>query len=110
MGIRLGDWKLDALVLADRPAENNAFLCVSCSSLDKPASIADALGRDEDTFRIQTVEKILETLAFLTDEVFRRYVEVVDEKFCRGMVHHRSNGPDRKSASNSFAHIHEQHR
>jgi len=43
-------------VLADRPVEHDALVGVARRALDEPASVADALGGNQDALRVQTVE------------------------------------------------------
>jgi hypothetical protein len=50
------------------------------------------------------------TFAFLTDQVFRRRAQIIEEDFGRGVVHHRADRPDRETLSKRFAHVDDQHR
>src|SRR5262249_18744242 len=67
-----------------------------------------ALRRDQDALGVQAIEQILETLAFLANQVLDGYREIVDEKLGSGVIHHRTDRPNRETTSDSFAHIHKQ--
>src|SRR5919206_2082389 len=70
--VRLRDGELDALVLADRPAEDLAFPGAAGRTIHEPPSIADALGGDQDPLGVHPVEDVAEALAFLADQAARR--------------------------------------
>src|SRR5260370_5840306 len=80
MRVREGDGKLHALVGSDRAAEHNAAFGVRGSPLDEPATVADALRRDEDALGIEPVEQITEAHAFFTHQVFGGNAKVSDEE------------------------------
>ena len=66
--VRPRDRKLHALVLADRPVEDDALPGVLRRALDEPAAVANAFGRDQDPLGVQAVEQIPEPLAFFADQ------------------------------------------
>jgi hypothetical protein len=72
LDVGLGDRKLHALVLANRPSEHVAFLYVWNDLVDEPVTVPDALGRDQRSFRIQAVEDVFEPFALLADQVLGR--------------------------------------
>ncbi len=74
---------LDALVLADRPVENNAFLGVGGSALQGTAPEADRFGGDQDALRVHAVQDVLEALALLADAVLFRHRVGVEEHLVR---------------------------
>src|ERR1019366_5616525 len=88
--------KLDALVLADRSPEDEAVLGIATRARDEPVRVSDALGRDQDPFRVHPVEDVAEPLPLLADEVVERDLEVVEEDLVGLMVHHRRDRPDRQ--------------
>ena len=63
-----GDRELDALVRADRPAEDDALASRRRRLLDEPAAVADALGGDQDALGVHAVEDVAEALALLADQ------------------------------------------
>ena len=64
---------LDRLVLADRPAEDDAILGVLRCPLDGGAAEADRLGGNQNALRIHAVQDVVEALAFLADAVLDRH-------------------------------------
>jgi hypothetical protein len=50
------DWKLNALVLADRGAKDFAVAGIAAGAIDEPARIADTLGGNKNTFGVLDVE------------------------------------------------------
>ena len=67
-GVGPGDRELDALVGADRAAEDDALGGVARRLLDEPAAVADALGGDQDPLGVHAVEDVAEALALLADQ------------------------------------------
>ena len=80
LGERLGQRKLDALILADRPAEDLPFPGVLDGLFHRPFPHPDALGRDQDAFGVDPVQNVVEAAALFADEVFLGDVQVVDEQ------------------------------
>src|SRR6185312_16686777 len=74
---------LDALVLADGTAEDDALARVSGGAIERGEAQPDRLGGDQDALRIHAVQDLLEALAFLADEIGARHLETVDEKHVR---------------------------
>src|SRR5437773_2934910 len=87
MRIRQGE--LDPLVAPDRSAEDDASLRVFHGPIDEPAGVPDALGGDQDPFRIDDVEEGLEALALRADPVAGGDLDVVQEQLVRLAVEHR---------------------
>ena len=94
-GVRLSERELDALVLADRAAEDDALGRVGGRLLDEPAPVADALRGDQDPLRVHPVEDVAEALPLLADERVRRHLDAVEEDLGRRVVHQRLDRPDR---------------
>jgi len=63
------DRKLDGLVLADRPIEDDPLLgvAVAFSTIQRPSPIASE--GDQNTLRVHAVQNISEALPLLTDQV-----------------------------------------
>ena len=70
---------LDRLVLADRPPEHGALLRIGRRAPQRRAAEPDRFGADQDALRIEAVENIFETAAFLADAVLHRDFQAVDE-------------------------------
>ena len=79
----LGERVLDALVLADRPAEDDALAGIARGAGERDAAEPDRLGGDQDALRVHPVQDVLEALAFLADAVLERHLEPVDEQHVR---------------------------
>src|SRR6266446_3400735 len=88
---RLRDGKLYALIAADRPVEYDALVCILDGTLDEPITVADALGGDQRALGIQAVEDVLESLAFLPDQVLGGHLQVVEKYFVGLVIHHVGN-------------------
>ena len=88
LDMRLGDGELHALVLPDGPAEHNAIAGVLRGLLDKPATVADALRRDQRALGIQAVEDVAETLTLLADQTAGGNLQVVEEQLVGLVVDH----------------------
>ena len=84
----LGDRELHALVLADRPAEDDALLGVGADLVDEPVAVADAFGGDQRALGVEAGQDVLEALAFLADQVLGRDLEVVEEELVGLVVDH----------------------
>jgi hypothetical protein len=54
----LGDRELHALVLADRPVEDDALAGVAAGAFDEPVAVADALGGDQRALGVEAVEDV----------------------------------------------------
>jgi hypothetical protein len=81
---------LDRLVLADRPAEHDAFPGVVARALQRRLGGAERGRGDEDALRVQAVEQGFEALAFIADTVFERDLQPIDEQLVRvhGLARH----------------------
>ena len=67
--VGLGQRERDALVLADRPAEDDAVLGVCDRLVHRHPADAERLGADQDALRVEPVEQVPEALALLADAV-----------------------------------------
>src|SRR6185437_11748518 len=65
LGPALRQRVLHALVLADRPAEDDALLGVRRGASERDEAQADRLGGDQDAFGVHAVQNQAETLTFL---------------------------------------------
>src|ERR1700686_3563368 len=90
--MRPRDRKLHALVLSDLTPKDDPLLRIFPRTLDEEATVTDALGGDQDAFGVHPVEDVAKSLAFFTDQILGRHLEVVNEDFVRPVVHH---GPNR---------------
>ena len=70
---------LDALVLADGPAEDDAIPCIAAGELDGPLADAHGFRAHQDALRIEPVQQILEALALLADTIVEGNRQAVDE-------------------------------
>ena len=66
----LGERVLDALVLADRPAEDDALLRILGRALDRYPAEPGGLGAEQHAFGVEPLQQDAEALAFLADAVF----------------------------------------
>src|SRR5262249_17744766 len=82
-----GDRKLDALVGADGSAKDDALRGVAGGTFDEPATVADALGGDQDALGIPAVDDLAETLALDPDAILGRYLQSGDLAFVVLVVH-----------------------
>ena len=78
-GQRIRKRKLDALVHPDRPVEDHAVVGVLHRLVERHPANAERLGGDQHPLRVQAVQDVLKSLAFLTDSVLNRHLEIVDE-------------------------------
>src|SRR3546814_17070203 len=74
----LGERVLDALVLADRPVEDDAFPGILGRAAQRIAAAPDRLGADAHAFGDAAVEDIGAALAFLADPVLFGNEQAVD--------------------------------
>ena len=75
----LGQGVLDRLVLADRPAENDALLGVLRGPGQCCLADADCLRGDQHALGIQPVQQVVETLALFADAILERHLQAIDE-------------------------------
>src|SRR5689334_21545961 len=78
--VRARDRELHALILADRSAEHHAPLRIRHDTDDEPVTIADALRGYQRALVVETVEDVLEALAFLADQVLGGDLLIVEEE------------------------------
>src|SRR5581483_3237235 len=76
----LGERVLDALVLADRAAEDDALAGIARGAGERGPAQPHRLGGDQDALRVHAVQDVLEPLALLADAVLERHLEPVDEQ------------------------------
>src|SRR5215470_16769059 len=91
VGIRTSQRELYSLVLPDRTVEYDAFFSVAAGAVEKPAAVAHTLRSDQNALRVQPVEQITESLAFLPNQVFAGHLQIVEEYLSGGMIHHGSD-------------------
>ena len=60
---------LDRLILPDRPVEDDALLGVGDGALQRGAAQADGFRGDQDALGVESVQDVVETLAFLADAI-----------------------------------------
>ena len=68
LNVRARNRELDALIFADRAAEDIAILRVSRSAVDKKAPIANAFAGDEDPLGIHAGKDVAKALPLLPDQ------------------------------------------
>src|SRR5207249_5972918 len=79
VGVREGE--LDSLVAPDWTAEDDPLLRVRRGPVDEPARVPEALGGDQDPFRIEDVHEDPEALSFLPAPVPRGNLQTSKEWF-----------------------------
>ncbi|MNX61053.1 hypothetical protein D3C86_919780 [compost metagenome] len=80
-GLRQG--VLDALVLADGAAEHGAFAGVLHGAVQRGPADAHGFRRDQDAFRVQTVQDVFKPAAFFADAVGHRNAQAINEQHVR---------------------------
>ena len=103
------DRKLNALVLADRPAEDFPLLGVGGCAFDEEAPVADAFGGDQYPLGVHPVEDVAKSTALLANQICDGHRHVVEEKFSRGVIEHRANRADRQAVFHGVAEVDDQH-
>ncbi len=88
MHMRQSNGKLDALVLADGAAEDDALARSRRRLLHEPTSVADALGGDENALSVQPIQEIAKSLTFLADQVLLRHLNVREAQLEGLVVEH----------------------
>ena len=73
----VGQREGDALVLADRAAEDHPALRVLGGATQRDPADAQCLSRDQDPLGVEAVEDVAETLALLTDATVDRHAQPV---------------------------------
>src|SRR5439155_7711500 len=94
--VGLGDRKGDALVLADRASEHDTLAGILGGAIDKPVAVADAFGGDQRALGVETVENVLEALAFLADQVLCGELKVIEEELVSLVIDHVPDRSDRE--------------
>jgi len=64
-------------------------------TIDEPAAVADALGRDQDALGVHPIEDVAEALALDTDQILGRHPHILEGQCGRAVVEHgadRSHG------------------
>ena len=69
LGVALGQWKGDALIRTDGPAEHDALVGVGDRLAQRHLADAEGFGGDEDALGVQSVDEVLEATALLADAV-----------------------------------------
>src|SRR5437899_2019022 len=70
---------LNSLVHADWPVKYDTFPGIGRRSAQRILSDCDRLDGNQHPLRVETVQEILESLAFLSDAILLRYKQVIDE-------------------------------
>ena len=86
--------KLDPLILSNRATKHNALLSVGVAFLDEPFRIADAFRGDQNALGVHPREHVANAFALSINS--RRDLDIVEEHFRGGVVHH---GADRAMVS-----------
>jgi len=74
--------------------KHHPFASVADGLIDEPARVANALGGDENTFGIQTIEQVVEPAPLLPDKRLRREAQVAEEQHIRLLVDHCLDRPN----------------
>ena len=106
--MRRGDRELHSLVRADRPAEHDALAGIPARRVDEPASVADALRRDQHSLGVHAVEDVVKAAALLADQPVGGHLDLVEEDLGRCVVHHRLDRADRQPVT-GLAQVDEEH-
>src|SRR6266404_8138838 len=72
---------LDRLVLADRPVEHVAFLCVGGGTRKRDLAQSNRFGGDQDALRVHAMQNIFEAAAFVAKAILDRDFKVLEKKF-----------------------------
>jgi hypothetical protein len=79
---------MHALICARRATKNDTFIRVFDRAVDKPSSVSNTFRSDQNSFRIQAVQQILETFAPFSDQCVRRNLEIVVKDLTHMVVRH----------------------
>src|SRR5690606_25206810 len=109
-GVAAREGKLDALVLADRTAKYLALPGISHRLVDEEAAVPRRLRGRDQALGIHAGQDIAKALPFLTDQVFRRHFEIVEEQRIGLMVDHGIDALYRKALAERFLHVDQQNR
>src|SRR5262249_17300194 len=91
LDVRLGNRKLDCLILSYRTSEHLTLDCIGCGFAYEPVRRADGLGSGEYTLRVHAVEDVSEALALLPDQTVGRNIQVIEKDFGRMVIDHGLN-------------------
>src|SRR5690606_37366981 len=109
-GVGAGDRELHSLVLANGAVEHAPFSSVVAGGFNEPAGIAEHLGGGNDAFGVHAVENVAKATPFLTDAVFYRHFQAVDEDLGGVVIHHGAQRSDLEAVATGFAQVHHEHR
>ena len=88
-----GYGELDALVLSDGTAEDDALVGPPRRPAQKEAAVAHALGGDEDALGVHAVHDVPQALALLPDKITGGHLDAVEQELVRKVVHHHAPAP-----------------
>ena len=86
--------KLDRLIGADRPPEDDPLARVGHGPVDEPAGVADAFRGDQDPLGVEAVEDVPEAVALFANERIIGQMQVGDEQGIGLVVDHGLDGPN----------------
>src|SRR5260370_39907004 len=97
MDVRVGDGKLDALVLADGTAKDAALPGPLSCPLNEPAPIANAFGSDQDALGVHAVQDVAEALPLYPNQILDRDRNLVELQLVGLVIHYNPDGLHGKS-------------
>ena len=109
LDVRARDRKLDALIFADRAAEDIAILRVSRSAVDEKAPIANAFAGDKDPLGIHAGKDVAKALPLLPDQCAGWHAQIIEEQLRRRVIEHGSHGPHGQPVADRLTHIDQKH-
>ena len=108
MGVSLGNRKLDTLIGADRPSKYDAVGSILGRPLNKPVTIADGFGSDQNPFDIPSVDDVAESFTLFSDAIFFGNLDIFKPDRRRVVVDHDVQRLDVQLALH-VTHIHDEH-
>ena len=87
-----------------RPKDDPLFR-VSRGLFQKPLCVANAFRRDENPFGVHAGKNVAEAPALIADEIGGGNADIIEVDLRRGVVHHRTDGPDRHARPLRLAHV-----
>src|SRR5262245_57703755 len=108
--ISASDRELHALVLPDRSPEQRAIFGILRRLGNKPLGVADAFRSDQNSLGVHARKDVTEPLALLTNQVFCRLAQIVEEDLRRGVIHHGTYRIYCDVCALRQPHVHQKHR
>ena len=109
LGVGLGQRELDALVLGDRSAEDDALLAVCDGPVDKPAGVADRLGCDQNALGVHAVQDVVEAAVFFADQIGLGNFQIVEKELIGLVVDHGVDLANLDRVAGPLARIDQEH-